>query len=41
MIDDQNKTPPKSSAKAKEDKIFYDNVMLNSINLYGEKPVVL
>lgn len=27
--------------KAKEDKIFYDNVMLNSINLYGEKPAVL
>ena len=27
--------------KAKEDKIFYENVMLNSINLYGEKPVVL
>lgn len=27
--------------KAKEDKVFYDNVMLNSINLYGEKPAVL
>lgn len=27
--------------KAKENKVFYDNVILNSINLYGEKPVVL
>ena len=27
--------------KSKKDKVFYDNVMLNSISLYGEKPVVL
>lgn len=27
--------------KAKEDKVFYDNIILNSISLYGEKPVVL
>lgn len=27
--------------KAQKDKVFYDNVIINSIVLYGEKPVVL
>lgn len=27
--------------KAREDKVFYDQVIVNGITLYGEKPVVL
>lgn len=34
-------TPEQWRKKAKEDKVFYDCVILNAISLYGEKPVIL
>ncbi|NYZ73940.1 nucleotidyltransferase domain-containing protein [Candidatus Micrarchaeota archaeon] len=34
-------TPMEWRRKASMDKAFYDNVILNSIALYGQKPVVL
>ena len=34
-------TPAQWREKAKKDKVFYDNVVINSIVLHGEKPVVL
>ncbi len=34
-------SPMEWRKKAKRDKAFYDNVVLNSISLFGEKPVVI
>ena len=34
-------TPDEWRKKANADKVFYENVIINSIALYGEKPVVL
>lgn len=34
-------TPIEWKKKASADKVFYENVIINSIALYGEKPVVL
>ena len=34
-------TPMEWRKKAESDKVFYENVVINSVNLYGEKPVVL
>jgi predicted nucleotidyltransferase len=34
-------TPLEWRKKAEKDKIFYDNVIIHSIVLYGQKPVVL
>lgn len=34
-------TPSEWKKKAKTDKVFYDNVIIYSTSLYGEKPVVI
>ena len=34
-------TPAEWRKKAQVDKAFYDNIVIDSISLYGEKPVVL
>jgi predicted nucleotidyltransferase len=34
-------TPSEWKEKAKKDRIFYEHVIIDSISLYGEKPVVI